>query len=321
MGKAVFENPAASVKKELEDLERLDEATSTHKPRAATKATVIGDLADTFTNQLNLLQEEERTSNVVITEEELTAKLSEVFMLDKEGNGASQKPTSGGDSKPKGVRDSETEEKRIQKQIQDSVEPRNTKPPASTVDKLMALIDKRDALLKEKETSQNSKSGASDDSGAGGGGKHQFVSSTSVLGNIRRVQAQRNCDLDSDDEDVGGGEAETPGGAHSSELSQPRAAENEETSFSNDVTLAPLQLIQRTLKEWRTEATVNFLTKSVKESKSEFDRKYEELEKSVPARQIRDDTDDDSSEDEEQEVRFFSHCISSVIVKYLNFRN
>ena len=309
IGDVVFTNPKTALKDDLQELERIDKSSSERK------TTVVEDLTENLTSQMKLMRDNE--SREITTEKELTDKLSRVFLLDGDESEINQSASD--DAKSVDQKDS-SKEKPNDKNQHDS----KTAVDSSAAEKLMQLIDERDALRAKlqktdetKESSEKKRDCGSETSQTRSAGRG-VVSSHSVLKNIHRVEAQKHSELDSDDED-GEISAATTSSAQNvptvvpkcvTEMGQkapastppkPEHYPSPQSTLQNKVQRTPFELIQATLKEWKTDATVEYLkVKKKKVEKESFEDKCEALGKLVSAKQIDQDLDDIL--DEEKEV-------------------
>ena len=162
----------------MEELEEIDKFTPTHKTRVTNKdstedITVMNNLTETFKNQMNELQEAEIDAQEVTTEKELAERLSKVYMLNDDEsvdveneNGESDTTKQAkSKSKPAGIandyaecttrtsecRDTKTKNtsKNVETQSVNLKNSESTEILQNKTDRLMQLLDKREALQAE----------------------------------------------------------------------------------------------------------------------------------------------------------------------------
>ena len=318
IGDIVFHNPKTEIRKELEELEMVDNLMSTHiKPRSINKE-------DTETVK--------DSKEEVTTEKELIERLSAVYMLNDDA-----------DEPVRAEADSNTCDRKESKSIISSgttIEKTGGsglhQVSKSKTEYLMELLDKRESLAaelnihKEKLRTHDGSilQSQKDIISSEETGKNQTVVNTQKLGskrilrNIKRVEEQKQLEVDSDDEvcDESKNSQENVPMVMPSCITEVRETQSVQSSVMESTTRtgrpvddsrsskakSPINiftLLWQILHEWKTTATINYLTNGNRKREiSNFEEKYEALERTIDDRQI--DEDFGVARKDETEVKF-----------------
>ena len=320
IGGIVFHNPKTEIRKELEELEMVDNLMSTHKPRSINKE-------DTETIR--------DSKEEVTTEKELMERLSEVYMLNDDA-----------DEPVRVEADSNTCDRKESTSDSSSISSGSTiekiggsglhQVSRSKTEYLMELLDKRESLAAELNI-QKQKLRTHDSSilqsqkdiiSSEETGMNQTVVNTQKLGserilrNIKRVEEQKQLEVDSDDEvcDESKNSQENVPMVMPSCITEVRETQSVQSSVMESTTRtgrpvddsrsskakSPINiftLLWQILHEWKTTATIDYLTNGNRKREiSNFEEKYEALERTVDDRQI--DEDFGEAQKDETEVKF-----------------
>ena len=320
IGDIVFHNPKTEIRKELEELEMVDNLMSTHKPRSINKE-------DTETIR--------DSKEEVTTEKELMERLSEVYMLNDDA-----------DEPVRVEADSNTCDRKESTSDSSSISSGSTiektggsglhQVSRSKTEYLMELLDKRESLAAELNI-QKQKLRTHDSSilqsqkdiiSSEETGMNQTVVNTQKLGserilrNIKRVEEQKQLEVDSDDEvcDESKNSQENVPMVMPSCITEVRETQSLQSSVMESTTRtgrpvddsrsskakSPINiftLLWQILHEWKTTATIDYLTNGNRKREiSNFEEKYEALERTVDDRQI--DEDFGEAQKDETEVKF-----------------
>ena len=319
IGDIVFHNPKTEIRKELEELEMVDNLMSTHKPRSINKED---------TEAIRDSKEE------VTTEKELMERLSEVYMLNNDADEPVEADSNTCDRKESTSDSSISSGSTIEKTGGSGLH----QVSKSKTEYLMELLDKRESLAaelniqKEKLRTHDSSilQSQKDIISSEETGMNQTVVNTQKLGserilrNIKRVEEQKQLEVDSDDEvcDESKNSQENVPMVMPSCITEVRETQSLQSSVMESTTRtgkpvddsrsskakSPINiyiftLLWQILHEWKTTATIDYLTNGNRKREiSHFEEKYEALERTVDDRQI--DEDFGVTQKDETEVNF-----------------
>ena len=326
----MFHSPRVELKKEIDELERVGTLMSTHKP---------GEMYRQKNPETAICGTEETT------EKELVDWLSEVYMLSGDGKDSDQSATDEGNCNKN---ECKTRLENKCSVTTTEIAGAEDQLGQNKTEKLMQLLDKREALqakLKyEKEKLQSTHAKGTQSLEPDTTFKNTNVTSAvtdlnypkstsaNVFKNIRRVEEQGQSEMDSDDEVCDENKhsqesipivmpscltevkekhlARSPATGIATESTTQRGEKISESQQSkSDLKNTFLTFVQKILHEWKTSGTVKYLTlASRKGDRSDFDKKYEALGKTVKDRQI--DEDFNETLEEGFEVRT---CFNSQI--------